>query len=176
MTCWHPACVRYHTQAGSQFISFNSFPVPGTGLKPSPSSAIAHCWCRNTPTLQVQATLDRSKISNCCYLAVSRITGFATIPAYKQFLTKYFCYMFLLHESWYMIFTIYIAWQFVLGTYHTLTRAYVRICYRYVHCIKRIHLALRHCMRAYCKHRYIEIDICISAVCMQASFPLWTHI
>ena len=35
----------YHTQAGSQFISSHSFPVPATGLITSPSSAPAHCWC-----------------------------------------------------------------------------------------------------------------------------------
>ena len=38
----HPTCA-YHTQAGSQFISSHSFPVPAAGLIPSPPSAPAHC-------------------------------------------------------------------------------------------------------------------------------------
>ena len=41
-SCKHPTCA-YHTQAGSQFFSSHSFPVPAAGLIPSPSSAQAHC-------------------------------------------------------------------------------------------------------------------------------------
>ena len=35
--------VHIITQAGSQFFSSHSFPVPAAGLIPSPSSAPAHC-------------------------------------------------------------------------------------------------------------------------------------
>ena len=42
----------------NKFISSHPFPVPAIGLIPSPSSAPAHCWSRNTPSRSRQPQTD----------------------------------------------------------------------------------------------------------------------
>ena len=45
-------------QAERKFLSSHSFPVPATGFNSSPSSAPAHCWCKNTPSVSRKPYTD----------------------------------------------------------------------------------------------------------------------
>ena len=62
----------FQTEARKKFFSSHLFPVPATGLNPLPSSAPAHCWLTLVHPQQVQATLDRSRISTIACLPMRR--------------------------------------------------------------------------------------------------------
>ena len=79
---WHPTCAWYHTQAETVFpLSF----IPSTSyrsesftiLSPSPLLLLVH-------PRQVQATLDRSRISTLASSPITCVRGCATTPALKM--------------------------------------------------------------------------------------------